>query len=288
MTTTAMPTVQTVTTSPPKPTLQASNIQRVQSLVREFQNGNPAGYLEGVSSTIKGSVLAGLIPGGDSFGNKDDFMALMGKMEQYMEVTKFEPSNWHAVDDDVLFTVNWQFVWKETGATHDAIGLVRKVVKNDMICEKYHVVDAEAITGAPSPHDPANVKRVQALLAEFQNGNPAGYLEGVSSTIKGSVLAGLIPGGESVGNKDDFMGMMAKMDERMEVTRFAPREFRALPNDDIMFLVDWEFVWKPTSTPVQMTGVVRKVLKDNMICEKYHLVDANALKLESPRDIAAQ
>merc|ERR1719274_385772 len=73
----------------------------------------------------------------------------------------------------------------------------------------------------------------------------------------------------------------------MEVRKFAPREFRALPNNDMMFLVDWEFLWLQTNKLVTTTAVVRKVVKDGKICEKYHMVDCDAVLQQSPRDVIA-
>merc|ERR1719473_2031178 len=141
------------TTTTAKMSLQQTNIERVKALVAEYQKGNPEGYLAGVADTIKGSVLGGLIPGGDSFTDKEGFTAIMGTMGEYMEVTKFEPWNWHAVNDDVLFNVDWKFTWKPTGKKVETTALVRKVVKDNMICEKYHMVDVEKITGEKAPHD---------------------------------------------------------------------------------------------------------------------------------------
>merc|ERR1719473_208894 len=53
----------------------------------------------------------------------------------------------------------------------------------------------------------------------------------------------------------------------------------------MMFLVDWEFVWLPTNKFVTTTAVVRKVVKDGKICEKYHMVDCDAVLQQSPRDV---
>merc|ERR1719453_591124 len=151
----------------PKMSTSQMNMKRVQDLVAEYQAGRPEGYLAGVSEDFKGSVLGGLIPGADDMKSKADFMAVMEKMGDYMEVQKFEPCNWRAVGDDVLFNVNWKFTWKPTGKTIETTALVRKVVRDGMICEKYHMVDVESITGKPSPRDQTNVDRVQHLLAEF-------------------------------------------------------------------------------------------------------------------------
>jgi len=268
-----------------KRTLQSSNIKRVQELVAEFQAGRPEGYLAGVAEDFKGSVLAGLIPNGEAIASKAEFMAMMGTMDQYMEVRKFEPHDWHAVGDDVLFNVSWTFLWKPTGKVVETEGLVRKVVRNNMICEKYHMVDVEAITGEKAPHDHTAVERVKQLLAEFQAGRPEGYMAGVAEDFKGSVLGGLIPGADAMKSKADFGAVMGAMNQYMEVQKFEPVNFRALPNNDMMFNVNWRFVWKPTGKVVEHTAIVRKVVKDNMLCEKYHLVDADAITQTSPRDV---
>ena len=270
-------------------TLQASNIQRVQALVREFQNGNPAGYLAGVADDVKGSMLGGLIPGAENITNKAEFIAVFDKLADYMEVKKFEPTNWRAVNDDVLFSVEWEFVYKPTGVTHETTALVRKVVKDGMICEKYHMCDVEAITGKPTPHDTSSVTTVQALLAEFQAGRPEGYMAGVADDVKADMLGGLIPGAEAISNKEQFFGVMGQMDQYMQVQKFAPRDFRALPNGDMMFLVDWQFTWLATGKAVETTAVVRKVVKDGKICEKYHMCDVEAVLAPStsPRDVIA-
>merc|ERR1719450_1334078 len=117
----------------------------------------------------------------------------MGSIDKHMEVKKFEPCNWRGVGDDVMFNVNWVFVWKATGKEIETTALVRKVVKDNLICEKYHMIDNEAVTGEKSPHDHAAVERVQELLAEFQAGNPAGYMAGVADNVQASMLGGLIP-----------------------------------------------------------------------------------------------
>ena len=255
--------------------LQTKNMKRVQFLVSEFMAGRPENYLAGCSDDIKGSVLGGLIPGAEDIKSKTDMADMLGSIEKYMEVKKFEPCNWHAIGDDVLFNVNWEFVWKETGKSVETTALVRKVVKDNMICEKYHMVDVPAITGGKPPHSEVNVERVKELLVGITTGKPEIYMAGVSDDIKGSVLGGFIPGGVDIKTKAEFMGL--EMDKYMEVKKFEPCNYRALPNDDIMFNVNWEFVWKETGKVVETTAVVRKVLRDGMICEKYHMVDAAAI-----------
>jgi len=273
-----------------QPTLQQSNIARVQALVAEFQAGRPEGYLAGVHENIHGSVLGGLIPGGDDYRGKAAFQELMGSMDQYMEVSKFEPKNWRAVNNDVLFNVDWAFVWIPTGKLIETTALVRKVVRDGMICEKYHCIcDVEAITGEPSPHDATPVERVQELLAEYGAGRPEGYLAGVSDDFSGSVLQGWVPDEMARFNsKEDFGKLMGEMEQYMEVTKFEPCNFVAMPNNDMMFNVNWCFTYKSTGKVVETTAVVRKVLdKDNNLCEKYHMVDADCVLEESPRDVVA-
>merc|ERR1711998_724405 len=100
------------------------------------------------------------------------------------------------------------------------------------------------------------------------------------------MLGGLIPGAEAVASKDDLWGVMGKMGEYMEVTKFEPCNFRALPNNDMMMNVNWTFVWKQTGKEVSTTAVVRKVLNaEGNLCEKYHMVDADAVLQTSPREV---
>ena len=79
--------------------------------------------------------------------------------------------------------------------------------------------------------------------------------------------------GSAFSSKAEFALLGESMSELMDIHKFEPKNFVALPNNDVMFNVDWEFTWKPTGKVVETTAVVRKVLKDGMICEKYHMVD---------------
>lgn len=172
MTTPAEP----VTGMTTKPTLQSSNIKRVQELVAEFQAGRPEGYLAGVSDTFKGSVLAGLIPNGERLASKADFMAMMGTMDQYMEVQKFEPHDWRAVGDDVLFNVSWRFLWKPTGTVVE-LGL--QATKRTLNRRRLLVVDAPAHHLAsewvavlvPLGREDARLERVLACRLDVAHGD---------------------------------------------------------------------------------------------------------------------
>ena len=64
-------------------TLQESNLALVQELVAAYQEGRPEEYMAGVDDSIKGSVFGGLIPGGDSFDDKEQFIALSESMDRY-------------------------------------------------------------------------------------------------------------------------------------------------------------------------------------------------------------
>lgn len=264
-----------------------ANIERVQHLVGEFMAGRPEGYMAGVDDAIKGSILGGLLPGAEAVSNKAEFGAVMGVMDQYMEVQKFEPKNWRAVGDDVLFNVDWIFVWKKTGETIETTALVRKVVRDGRICEKYHMIDPaliERLTGKAAPHSQAPVERVKALLAEYGAGRPEGYMAGVADDFTFDVLGGLIPG--AVGTQKAAFGeLMGSMSEFMDVIKFEPYNFRAMPNNDMIFNVDWTFVWKKTGMTVSTTAICRKVLKEVdgvlMLCKKYHMVDAACIEPDS-------
>ena len=58
-----------------------------------------------------------------------------------MEIKKFEPVNWAAVEDTVYFTVNWEFIWLKTGKEVKTSANVRKVVKDGKIIQKYHLLN---------------------------------------------------------------------------------------------------------------------------------------------------
>lgn len=274
--------------------LQQANIATVQALVAEYAAGRPEGYLAGVSDeTFVGSVLGGLIPNAHAITSKADFVALMEKMPEYMDVQKFEPHSWRAVGDDVLFSVDWIFTWKPTGELVETTALVRKVVKDGKLCAKYHMILPEVIerlTGEKTlPHDMFAVTRVQALLAEFQAGRPEGYMAGVADDVKADMLGGLLPGADSITNKEEFGAVMSKMGDYMTVEKFEPANFVALPNSDMMFNVNWRFVWKATGKTVETTAIVRKVVDKETGCitEKYHMCDVGAVLQDSPRDVIA-
>merc|ERR1712159_241233 len=107
----------------------------------------------------------------------------------------------------------------------------------------------------------------------YQAGRSDEYFEGVAEDIKGEVFHGLNIPGSAFSSKSEFDLLGQSMSEYMDIHKFEPKNFVALPNNDVMFNVDWEFTWKPSGKVVETTAVVRKVLKDGMICEKYHMID---------------
>jgi len=197
----------------PEGSLQERNIKRVQFLVSEFMAGRPEGYLAGVSDDMKGSVLGGLLPGGEGFEGKEAFAALMGGMEQYMEVKKFEPCNWRAVGSDVLFNVNWEFVWKPTGKTVVTTALVRKVVREGLICEKYHLVHAADVLGETSVAEELHTM-VKSLVSEGMKCAHAKDTAGLEAFWDKYFTADTVfirPSGNPL-DKAGYLGMMASED----------------------------------------------------------------------------
>jgi len=255
----------------------ANNVELVQHAVAQFQAGNAAGYFEHVDENLTGHVLAGIIPGGEAITCKADLQKLLEVMPTVIEMTKFETDNWAGSGENVFFTVDWAFKYLPTGKDVETQAVVRKVVRNGKICEKYHVVNAELIKELHIAA--ANIERVKSLVGKFQAGDPAGYLEGVSDKLKGSVLAGVIPGGECINCKADLAALLPLMSKYMDVKKFEPSNWCAT-GSQVCFTVDWSFTYLPTGKQVDTTATVRKVVKDGMICEKWHMVDAAAITAE--------
>merc|ERR1712046_270841 len=106
--------------------------------------GNAPGYFAGCHEEFGGDILAGLVKGGERVTGTEGLGDLMWAMDATMAVTKFEPANWAAVGNNVFFTVDWEFVYKPTGNQVATTAVVRKVIRDGKICEKYHRVNAEA------------------------------------------------------------------------------------------------------------------------------------------------
>jgi len=155
--------------STPVDELGAANIATVQRLVGEYMKGNPAGYLAGCSDDFKGVMFAGLVPGGEDVRGIAGMEKMMEEMPRVLEVKRFEPKNWAASGENVFFTVDWQFIYIPTGKTIDTTAVVRKVVRDGKICEKYHMINAEVIkaTGASAAASPTH-SYTNLVIAHFK------------------------------------------------------------------------------------------------------------------------
>ena len=118
-----------------------SNVRLVKNAVNEFMNGNPEGYIDYLHDDFYGKIWSGLIPGGDDIKGKEAFVTFMEEMNKKIEIRKFEPVNWCGVGEVVYFTVNWEFIWKETNTLIRTSANVRKVVRDGKIIEKYHLIN---------------------------------------------------------------------------------------------------------------------------------------------------
>ena len=121
--------------------MEHKNITLIKNLLNEYKNDNFQGYLDGCHENFYGKIWSGLIPGGEEINGKAEFIKCMDEMIKLVEIKKFEPVNWAAVDDTVYFTVNWEFIWKKTNKLVKTSANVRKVIKDGKIREKYHIIN---------------------------------------------------------------------------------------------------------------------------------------------------
>ena len=103
------------------------------------------GYIRHCHEDFTGSILAGIIPGGENLNGLDDLREMLGSMGDHMEFRKFEPKDWAAVGNTVYFTVDWELKLKNSENWVECSANVRKVVKDGKTCEKYHLVDSTRI-----------------------------------------------------------------------------------------------------------------------------------------------
>lgn len=127
--------------------MENSNIQLVKDLLNKFLDGDSQGYIDGCHEEFYGKIFSGLIPGGEEINGKTELKKMFDIMPKYMEIRKFEPIDWCAVDNNVYFTVNWEFIWKPTAQLIKTSANVKKVIKDNKIKEKYHIVNFQDITG---------------------------------------------------------------------------------------------------------------------------------------------
>ena len=134
--------------------MEKSNIDIVKNALSKFMNDNPQGYLDSCHDQFYGKIWSGLIKGGDEIKGKDGFIKFMKEMEKKIITKKFEPVNWSEVENTVYFTVNWEFIWKETNTLIRTSANVRKVIRDGKIAEKYHVINYNDVAkqlGAVNP-----------------------------------------------------------------------------------------------------------------------------------------
>ena len=120
--------------------MENKNIELVKGLLDKFLAGDSQGYIDGCHEEFYGKVFSGLIPGGDEIKGKEDLKKMFELMPKYIQIKKFEPVDWCCVDNNVYFTVNWEFIWKPTGKLVKTSANVKKVIVDNKIKEKYHIV----------------------------------------------------------------------------------------------------------------------------------------------------
>jgi hypothetical protein len=134
--------------------MEKSNIDIVKNALNKFMNDNPHGYLDLCHDEFYGKIWSGLIEGGDEIKGKEEFVKFMEEMNKKIITKKFEPVNWSEVGNTVYFTVNWEFIWKETNTLIRTSANVRKVIRNGKISEKYHLINYNDVAkqlGAVNP-----------------------------------------------------------------------------------------------------------------------------------------
>ena len=104
------------------------NIELVSNLLNKFLAGDGQGYIDGCHDEFYGKIFSGLIPGGDEVCGKDDLKKMFDTLPKYMDIKKFEPVDWCEVDNNVYFTVNWEFLWKQKRYFKQRILLILKIL----------------------------------------------------------------------------------------------------------------------------------------------------------------
>ena len=118
-----------------------------------------------------------------------------------------------------------------------------------------------------------DVTVVQEALKGYMSGDMDRYVQVVHDDFFGCIMPGIVPGGESIQRKEGFVAFAGAMSDVIDVKKFVPSNWAGDGNGNVFFTVDWEFVHKPTGKTVTTTAVVRKVVRDGKIAEKYHMVD---------------
>ena len=141
-----------------------SNARLVKNAMNEFGSGNSQGYIDYLHDDFYGKIWSGLISGGDEIKGKKALINFMEEMNNKIEIKTFEPVNWAQVEDTFYFTVNWEFIWKETNTLIKTSANVRKVIRDGKIVEKYHFINYNDIK-----KDLGRVNRDLLMTIDVQN-----------------------------------------------------------------------------------------------------------------------
>ena len=122
------------------------NIELVKGLLDKFLAGDDVGYIDGCHEEFHGIYdTSGLIPGGGEIKGKEELTKMFGLIPEYVDMKKFESVDWRCVDNEVYFTVNVEFIWKPTEKLVKTIANVKKIIVDNKIKEKYHIVSFQDI-----------------------------------------------------------------------------------------------------------------------------------------------
>lgn len=137
---------------------------------------------------------------------------------------------------------------------------------------------ATIISQRPDYNAKANIELIQASLTECKAGNIDEYLEYVhDKEFKGSILSGLVPGGENLCSRQQLAEFMTQVENHIQVRAFKDRDWAAVGNT-VYFTVEWEMKLNGSDRWVSTEANVRMVVRDGKVCEKYHFVDAARIR----------
>ena len=128
--------------------MEDQNILLIKSLLEKFTSGDSEGYISGCHDDFYGKIFSGLIPGGENIQGINQLRKMFTVMQDYMEIKKFEPKDWSSVENNVYFTVDWEFIWKPTNKLVKTSANVKKVIVDNKIKEKYHIVNYHDVIGS--------------------------------------------------------------------------------------------------------------------------------------------
>ena len=140
--------------------MENDNITLVKNLLDKFLQGDCDAYINGCHDDFYGKIFSGLIPGGEEIKGKNELHKMFQIMPNYMDIIKFEPVDWCSTGNTVYFTVNWEFLWKPTEQIIKTSANVRKVIHDNKIKEKYHIVNFQDVTNC-SIHWYAHEKNIK-------------------------------------------------------------------------------------------------------------------------------